>query len=94
MFVGGFYAGTDYQPVRTDGFGLEDWGTPVDGSCDMRVDYAKDRVRLQMSHDALGNPDEVRVAGTRTDGTSAGPVDWLGERHSFTRWVAPGRPST
>ena len=50
------------------------------------------RVRRSMSRNALGNTDEVRVAvrvaGTRTDGTRAGPVGWLGQRRSVARWVA------
>lgn len=41
MFVGGYYAGTDYQLLHTDG-------------------------------------------------TSKGLVDWLGEPHSFTPWIARG----
>ena len=47
-----------------------------------------------MARTTLGAPDRVRVAvrvsGTRTDGTSTGLVDWLGEPRSFTRWVARG----
>ena len=49
---------------------------------------------MRMSREALGNPGKVRVAvrvsGTRTDGTSTGLVDWLGEPRSFTPWVAKG----
>lgn len=60
----------------------------------LTVDYTKDRVRMRMSHEAIGNPEQVRVsvrvAGTRRDGTSAGLVDWLGEPRSFTPWVARG----
>ena len=41
MFVGGYYAGTDYQLLHTDS-------------------------------------------------TSKGLVDWLGEPHSFTPWIARG----
>ena len=94
VFVGGFFEGTDYQLVRTEGFGVEQWGAPVDGSYEMTVDYARERVRMRMSRAALGGPEEVRiavrVAGTRTDGTSTGLVDWLGEPRSFTPWVARG----
>ena len=94
VFVGGFFEGTDYQLVRTEGFGVEKWLAPVDGSYEMTVDYARDRVRMRMSRTALGQPEEVRiavrVAGTRTDGTSTGLVDWLGEPRSFTPWVARG----
>ena len=60
----------------------------------MRVRYATDRVQIRMSRAALGNPGavrvSVRVSGTRTDGRSAGLVDWVGKRRSFTPWIAPG----
>ena len=92
VFVGGFFQGTDYQLLHTDGFGVGKWGQPVDGSWEMTVDYTKDRVRFRMSQQTIGNPDEVRVAvrvaGTRSNGTSAGLVDWLDEPKSFTDWVA------
>lgn len=94
VFVGGYYQGTDYQLVRTEGFGRKNWIAPVRGSYEMNVDYAKEQVRMRMSRKTLGNPDQVRVAvrvvGTRTDGTSTGLVDWLREPRSFTRWVANG----
>ncbi len=94
VFVGGYYEGTDYQLLRTEGFGHKNWGAPVDGSYEMTVDYAKEWVVMRMSRQALGNPGDVRVAvrvsGTRTDGTSTGLVDWLGEPRSFTEWVAKG----
>jgi hypothetical protein len=94
VFVGGFFVGTDYQLLHTEGFGHRQWGAPVRGSYEMTVDYAKERVRMRMSQQALGQPDEVRVsvrvAGTRSDGTSQGLVDWLGEPRSFTDWVAKG----
>lgn len=94
VFVGGFFQGTDYQLLRTDGFGVKKWGEPVNGSWEMTVNYVKDRVRFRMAQPTLGTPDEVRiavrVAGTRRDGTSNGLVDWLGEPKSFTEWVARG----
>jgi hypothetical protein len=94
VFVGGFFVGTDYQLLRTEGFGVEKWGSPVNGSYEMTVDYDRERVRFRISQKVLKNPDEVRVAvrvgGTRSDGTSDGLVDWLGEPRSFTDWVAKG----
>ena len=94
VFVGGYYEGTDYRLLRTEGFGHKNWGAPVDGSYELTVDYAKEWVKMRMSRQALGNPGDVRVAvrvsGTRTDGTSTGLVDWLGEPRSFTLWVAKG----
>lgn len=91
VFVGGYYEGTDYQLLETEGFGRKNWIGPASGSYEMNVDYAKERVRMRMSRQTLGNPDEVRVAvrvsGNRTDGTSWGLVDWLGEPRSFTMWV-------
>jgi hypothetical protein len=94
VFVGGYFEGTDYQLLETEGFGHRKWGRPVDGSYIMRIKYVKDRVRMRMSRETLGAPNQVRVAvrvsGTRSDGTSAGLVDWLGAKHSFTQWVAAG----
>ena len=45
VLVGGYFVGTDYQLLHTEGFGRRRWGTPVDGSYEMTVDYAKDQVR-------------------------------------------------
>ena len=94
VFVGGFFRGTDYQLLHTDGFGAKKWGAPVEGSYEMKVSYATERVRFRMSRAALGDPGDVRVAvrvsGTRTDGTSHGLGDWLGEPRSYTPWVARG----
>jgi hypothetical protein len=94
VFVGGYYEGTDYQLLHTDGFGAKKWGKPVKGRYSMTVDYKADTVRMSMSRKALGDAGKVRVAvrvsGTRTDGTSKGLVDWLGQAHSFTPWIARG----
>jgi hypothetical protein len=94
VFVGGYFEGTDYLLLHTDGFGHEEWGKPVDGRYRMTVDHRADTVRMAMSRTAVGQPGKVRVgvrvAGTRTDGTSRGLVDWLGEPHSFTPWVERG----
>lgn len=94
VFTGGYFDGVDYQLVHTEGFGVKNWGKPAKGSYSMEVDYAKEQVRMRMSRAALGRPGKVRIAvrvvGTRTDGTSAGLVDWLGEPRSFTEWVAKG----
>lgn len=92
VFVGGYFEGTDYQLLHTEGFGHRQWGRPVQGSYEMRVSYDKEQVRMRMSRAALGRPGKVRasvkVSGLRRDGTSV--VDWLGEPRSFTRWVARG----
>ena len=57
----------------------------------MRVDYDADQVRIRIARDAIGSPDEVRVA-VRVAGTTPRrqdhPADWLGEPRSFTDWVA------
>jgi hypothetical protein len=94
VLVGGYFVGTDYQLLHTEGFGRRSWGQPVEGSYEMTVDYAKDQVRMRMSRASLGRPDQVRVAvrvsGTRSDGTSRGLVDWLGEPRSWTLWVDQG----
>lgn len=92
VFVGGYFVGTDYTLVHTEGFGNRQWGDPVDGSYRMRLDYTREHVRMRISREAIGSPEQVRVAvrvsGTRRDGTSQGLVDWLGEPRSFTEWVA------
>jgi hypothetical protein len=94
VFVGGYFQGTDYALLRTEGFGHRNWGARVVGSYEMTIDYAKEQVRMRMSRAVLGNPGKVRVAvrvaGARTEGTSTGLVDWLGEPRSYTQWVAKG----
>jgi len=94
VFVGGYFEGTDYQLLHTKGFGPKSWGKPVDGTYIMRVDYAKDTVRTKMSRKAIGNAGKVRIAvrvsGTRTDGTTHGVIDWLGQPRTFTPWIAKG----
>lgn len=93
VFVGGFYEGTDYRLLETEGFGQSAWGDSIEhGDYIMRVSYAKDRVRIRMSRAALGNPDDVRVAvrisGTTKDGSSV--VDWAGKPRRFTPWIEHG----
>jgi hypothetical protein len=95
VFGGGFFEGTDYQLLHTEGFAPGQWGNPVvNGDYVMRVRYGKERVRFRMSRAALGNPGavrvSVRVSGTRTDGASHGLVDWVGQRRAFTPWIARG----
>lgn len=92
VFVGGYFDGTDYNLLETDGFGRRQWGPPVEGSYQMRLDYDQEHVRMRISRDTIGSPAEVRVAvrvsGTRRDGSSDGLLDWLGEPRSYTDWVA------
>ncbi|GAA1478205.1 hypothetical protein GCM10009623_26510 [Nocardioides aestuarii] len=94
VLVGGFYSGTDYQLLETDGFASANWGEPVEGSYQMTLDFTAEQVHLRVSQEALGGADEVRVAmrvsGQRTDGSSHGLVDWLGDRRVMTPWVAQG----
>jgi hypothetical protein len=91
VFTGGFFVGTDYQLLRTEGFASSTWGRPVRGSYRMRIDYDTEHVRMRMSRETIGSPAEVRVAvrvgGTRRDGTTT-RRDWLGDPRSFTEWVA------
>lgn len=91
VFFGGFFAGTDYALVHTDGFARSAVGEPVEGSYRMKIDYDLEQVRIRISREALGDPDEVRVAvrvaGTRPDGKDT-RQDWLGAPRSFTDWVA------
>ncbi len=95
VFVGGYYEGTDYQLLETDGFGQEKWGKPVEhGDYIMKIRYDSDRVTVRISQGALGEPGKVRVSvrasGTRTDGSSDGLIDWVGPRRSFSPWLARG----
>jgi hypothetical protein len=92
VFVGGFYAGTDYTLMKTEGFARKQWGHPLrHADYLMKVDYREETVRFRIHRPGVGNPDEVRVAvrvsGTRTDGTSHGLVDWVGKKHGFTPWI-------
>ncbi|HXH77444.1 hypothetical protein [Nocardioides sp.] len=92
VFVGAFFSGSDYQLLATEGFGHRRWGQPVEGSYELRLRYIKDQARIRIAREAIGSPDQVRVAvrvsGTRPNGTSMGVVDWLQEPRSFTDWVA------
>lgn len=91
VFAGGYFEGTDYVLLHTDGFSHATWGEPVDGSYTMRVDYDRDEVRMRIDRDTLGSPERVRVAvrvaGLRSDGKNT-RRDWLGGPRSFTEWVA------
>ena len=91
VFAGGYFIGTDYSLVSTDGFSRSATGEPVEGSYAMRIDYDRDQVRMRIDREALGSPTEVRVAvrvaGSRPDGSNT-RRDWLGEPRSFTEWVA------
>ena len=91
VLSGGYFVGTDYILLTTDGFATSTWGEPVEGSYRMKVDYDTEQVRMRISRDALGAPDEVRVAvrvaGTRPNGKDTAR-DWLGDPRSFTDWVA------
>lgn len=91
VFLGGYFVGTDYNLVSTDGFAESAVGEPVEGSYRMKVDYDRDQVRMRISREALGDPDEVRVAvrvaGTKPNGRNT-KRDWLGAPRSFTDWVA------
>ncbi len=90
VFAGGYFVGTDYVLLTTDGFARSSWGEPVEGSYRMRVDHDAEQVRMRIARTALGAPDEVRVAvrsaGTRPDGSTT-RTDWLGAPRSFTDWV-------
>jgi hypothetical protein len=92
VFAGGYFDGTDYQLVATEGFGVDNWKAPVKGYYRMTLDYAKETTRMVISRRALGGADDVRVAvrvgGQRTDGTQV--VDWMGKPRSFTLWLDRG----
>lgn len=89
-FVGGYFRGTDYALVHTEGFSPDQWGEHVDGSWRMRLDFDADKVVMRMSRAAVG-ADDLRVAvrvGARDAGDTV--VDWLGKKKSFTAWVPRG----
>jgi hypothetical protein len=92
VFAGGYFEGTDYTMLATEGFGAKNWKAPVRGSYEMTLDYAKEQTRMRISRRALAGADAVRVAvrvaGQRTDGSQV--VDWLGDPRSFTDWVRRG----
>lgn len=88
VVVGGYFVGTDYVLLETDGFAQRTWGQPVEGSYVQRVDYAADTVRTRISLEALGDPEEVRVSVTASG--PSGDRDWVGGVRSFTPWVGQG----
>ena len=92
VFTGGYYEGTDYQLLTTDGFGVKSWGEPVDGFYILKLDYAEETTSMRISRKALGGADEVRVAvrvaGQRTDGSKV--VDWMGKPRSYSLWLDRG----
>ena len=89
VFVGGFFQGTDYVLLETEGFRNEQWGEPVEnGDYVMRINYATDQVRVRMSRAALGKPGAVRVV-MRASGSTGG-VDWVSQRRVFSPWIARG----
>ena len=96
VFFGGYFEGSDYALIHTEGFGRKQLGRVVrPGSYQMKIDYKREEVQMRMSRKAIGDAGKVRiavkVAGTRSDGTSDGLVDWLGaEPRTFTPWIAKG----
>ena len=91
VFAGGYFVGTDYTLLHTDGFASSAWGEPVEGSYRMKLDFDLEQVRMRISREVIGSPEQVRVAvkvaGSRRDGSNTAK-DWLGEPRSFTDWVA------
>ena len=90
-FSCGYFVGTDYVLLHTDGFASSAWGEPVEGSYRMKLDFDLEQVRMRISREAIGSPEQVRVAvkvaGSRRGGSNTAK-DWLGEPRSFTDWVA------
>jgi hypothetical protein len=96
VFVGGYFEASDYALIHAEGFGRKQWGRVVrPGSYQMTIDYNREEVQMRMSRKSIGSAGKIRiavkVAGTRSDGTSDGLVDWLGaEPRTFTPWIAKG----
>lgn len=94
VFVGGYYPGTDYNLLETEGFGVTKWGDPVDGRWQLKLDYETDRSIMRMSRKSVG-ADKVRVA-VRVNGDMGDETivtDWMGEPRSYTRWLARAEKS-
>lgn len=91
-FTGGFFEGTDYALVHTDGWKLRQEAQPMRCSYEMHMDYTEDVTRIRISRACLDKPGKVRVAvkagGQQADGDIV--RDWLGERRELTAWVARG----
>lgn len=90
VLAGGFFDGTDYQLLETEGFAMKTFGDPVSGDYSLRMKYGLEQVRLRISRGVLGeDTDEVRVAVkvAAVDGDQP-VVDWLGKPRSWTPWVA------
>lgn len=89
-FTGGYFDGTDYDLVATEGFGVRNWRESVKGSYELTLRYRKDQTKMRISRRTLGGADDVRVAvkvaGRRTDGSTV--TDWLRKPRSYTLWVA------
>ena len=95
VLTAGWFRGTDYVLSETEGFGHGQIGDRVEnGDYTMHVNYRRDRVHVTLSRHAIGDAGDVRVAmkasGTRSDGTSDGLTDWVGEPRTYTPWIAQG----
>ena len=106
VFVGGYFVGTDYTLVATEGFGNRQWGDPVDGSYRMRLDFTRDRVRMRISrgHRRLTRSGQGRRPGVRhpprrhqrwtratgSESRAASPSGWR-SRPPTPRWSGRGR---
>lgn len=91
VFVSGYFSGTDYQLLKTEGFRSSQWGDPVQANSSLHLDYVNEKVIMRLSRAAVGADDvrvAVRVAGLRNDGTPV--VDWLRKPRSFTAWIERG----
>ena len=89
VFLGGFYEGTGYDLLETEGFSPSSFGAVVDrGTWRMTLDYDQEKTVMRMSRKAVG-ADDVRVAVRVNGDAEEGVVtDWLGEPRSFTEWTA------
>jgi hypothetical protein len=87
VFTGGFFAGTDYRLLATEGFGVGQWGDPVDGFYVMKLDYAKEKTSIRISRKALGGADAARVAVRVSDNDV---VDWMGKPRTYSLWLDRG----
>lgn len=93
VLTGGYFDGTDYVLLETEGWPRKFWGGPVStGDYSLQLNYKRDTVRLDISRKALGKPGKIRVtqhSGETINGTEVD--DWVGAfREWGTPWIARG----
>jgi hypothetical protein len=91
LLASGLQSGTDYQLVRTRGWG-DTIGDPLSCAHRVRLDFAANRLRGWIARRCLRFPEQVRVAVRMTDNFDAShPItDWLKGPRRWTRALGVG----